>query len=261
MLSLPAIAEEPIAAYDPRQVGEALWPDEFPLEFLLKQRAQSAYDFAALYQQRPAPVEGALLKREWLTQLVDVVPAQAKRIRYWDKAGTEGGGAYTAGVLLALHEGLYYLEDVIRGQWSALQREQVIRQTAELDAQRYGKWAVAVYFEQEPGSGGKESAQNTLRNLAGFEVHADKPVTNKDARLKPFAAQAEAGNVRLKRADWNFAFIEEATAVPHGTYRDQTDAAGGAFNKLSEPVQRPLHVPFSGLYKSCDGGRERIKYR
>lgn len=242
VLCLPAIAEEPIASYDPRQVGEALWEAEFPLEFLYKTRAQSAYEFAALYQQRPAPSEGVILKREWLEgedKLVDAIPARARRVRYWDKAGTANAGAFTVGLLMAEHEGIYYLEDIVRGQWDAADREKVIKQTAEKDAVKYGsKWAVDIWQEQEPGSGGKESAQNTVRNLRGYVIHTDKPVTNKDARLQPFASQAKAGNVRFLRAPWNFTFIEEACTVPYGVYRDQTDAAGGAFNKLSEPTAK-----------------------
>lgn len=237
VLSLPAIAEEPLAPYDPRQVGEALWANEYPLEFLYKTRAQSAYEFAALYQQRPAPAEGIIIKREWLEGddiLVDAVPAKARRIRYWDKAGTkDGNGACTAGVLLAAHEGIFYIEDIVRGRWDAPDREKVIKQTAEKDAAQYGsKWAVHIWQEQEPGSGGKESAQNTERNLAGFVISTDRPQTNKNERLTPFAAQCKAGNVRMKRAAWNFGFIEEATTVPYGKLRDQTDATAGAFNKL-----------------------------
>ncbi len=252
VLSLPAIAEEPLADYDQRQVGEALWEAEYPLEFLYKTRAQSAYEFAALYQQRPAPAEGILFKREWFEgedKLVDAIPAKAKRIRYWDKAGTKGGdGACTAGVLLAAHEGMYYIEDIVRGRWDAAEREKIIKQTAEEDARKYGsKWAVHIWQEQEPGSGGKESAQNTVRNLAGFVIDTDKPVTNKDARLTPFASQCKAGNIRMKRAPWNFGFIEEACAIPYGKLRDQTDAAGGAFNKHAEPESKVSVTRHSGF--------------
>jgi hypothetical protein len=36
------------------------------------------------------------------------------------------------------------------------------------DRAKPGSYEVVV--EQEPGSGGKESAENTIRNLAGFKV-------------------------------------------------------------------------------------------
>jgi len=41
---------------------------------------------------------------------------------------------------------------------------------------------VIIYIEQEPGSGGKESADNTIRNLAGFKCIADRPTGDKIKR-------------------------------------------------------------------------------
>ena len=87
------------------------------------------------WQVRP---EGAMFKRDWFA-VVEERPAQASRVRYWDKAATEGGGARSAGVLIARTErGLYYIEDVVCGQWSALKREQIMRATAERDGRRGG---------------------------------------------------------------------------------------------------------------------------
>jgi predicted phage terminase large subunit-like protein len=92
---------------------------------------------------------------------------------------------------------------------------------------------VHIYVEQEPGSGGLESAESTIKNLIGFVIEADRPTGDKDTRLEPFAAQAEAGNVRLVRGDWTGPYIEEMCAIPNGKRRDQGDATSGAFNKLA----------------------------
>jgi predicted phage terminase large subunit-like protein len=241
VISIPAIAEHPIADYDPRQEGELLWENKFDAKTVRTiQTVAGAYRWNALYQQRPKAPEGNKIKRSWLP-IVPAAPAEArkvKRTRYWDKGGTQDGGAYTAGVLLFEHEGMTYIEDVVRGQWSAGEREAVIKQTAELDAQRYkSKTAVSIYVEQEPGSGGKESADNTVKNLKGFKVYKDRPSGDKDTRLEPFAAQAEAGNVRLLQGQWNYSYIEEMVTIPFGKYRDQGDATAGAFNKHSEMSQ------------------------
>jgi predicted phage terminase large subunit-like protein len=152
-------------------------------------------------------------------------------VRYWDKAGTDDGGKYSAGVLMSRSpEGLVFVENSTRGQWGALDRERVIEQTADLDARRPGP--LEIWTEQEPGSGGKESAENTIRRLARYAIYADKVTGSKDVRLDPFAAQAEAGNVYLVRGDWNEAYIDELCGVPNGKYRDQADASAGAYNKL-----------------------------
>lgn len=229
-LGLPQGDPDPLA----RAPGAALCPQRFSRAALGEIQADvGTMAWAAEYEGVPRAPEGNRFKRAWFP-IVDAAPVEARRVRYWDKAGTAGGGAYTAGVLMAHAEGLYYIEDMIRGQWSAHQREQVIRQTAELDGQRYGgPGAVQIWIEQEPGSGGKESAEATIRNLAGFAIQADRPTGNKDVRLEPLAAQAEAGNVRVMRGPWNWDYIEELCSVPSGAYRDQADASAGAFNKLA----------------------------
>ncbi len=250
VLNLPAIAEAPIPDYDPRQEGEPLWASEFDAVFMRGQRASvGSYTWNALYQQRPKAPEGNRIKRHWFS-VVPSVPAEARkaqRTRYWDKGGTQDGGAYTAGVLLFTWEGITYIENVVRGQWSAGERETIIKQTAELDGQRYGRTHVSVYVEQEPGSGGKESAENTIKNLSGFKVYKDRPSGDKDTRLEPFAAQAEAGNVRLVAGDWNYAYIEEMVAIPNGKYRDQADATAAAFNKHTEGGAKSVRVGYQGL--------------
>lgn len=248
VLRLPAIAESqeerdrhnqrmglPVGEPDPlgRQPGEPLCPRRYSASELAKLRRDvGSLGWAAEYQASPMAPEGNRFKRAWF-QIVDEAPIEATRVRYWDKAGTAGGGAYTAGVLLArATEGLYYVEDVIRGQWSAHERETVMRQTAQLDAAKHGD-TVQIWVEQEPGSGGKESAEATVRNLAGFSIRAETVTGDKATRAEPFAAQAEAGNVKLLRGAWNGDYIDELSGFPHGTYKDQVDASSGAFNKLS----------------------------
>ena len=90
-----------------------------------------------------------------------------------------------------------------------------------------------VYVEQEPGSGGKESAESTIRMLAGYAVYADRVTGNKVVRAEPFAAQVQGGNVGLVAGEWVTAFLDEAEVFPAGKWKDQIDAAAGAFSKLA----------------------------
>jgi predicted phage terminase large subunit-like protein len=64
ILALPAIAVEG----DPmkRKVGEALWPDQFPIDVLEKIKRLNARGFSALYQGQPTPDDGDFFKRDWL---------------------------------------------------------------------------------------------------------------------------------------------------------------------------------------------------
>ena len=129
------------------------------------------------------------------------------------------------------HHGQFHVADVVRGQWSAQQRNRIMRETAEQDARRFRR--VQIWVEQEPGSGGKESAEYTIRQLAGFAVSAERVTGDKVARAAPLAAQAEGHNLLLAAAAWNRDFIDELTAFPLGRHDDQVDAASGAFNKLT----------------------------
>ena len=51
-----------------------------------------------------------------------------------------------------------------------------------------------ICVEQEPGSGGKESVEATIRMLAGFVAEADRVTGSKEVRADPFAAQWQAGS-------------------------------------------------------------------
>lgn len=53
VLRFPAICDDTSKADDPRQAGEALWPSRYSVEELDKTRANSEYEWAALYQQNP----------------------------------------------------------------------------------------------------------------------------------------------------------------------------------------------------------------
>lgn len=229
VVNLPALAEENDPLDPPRSPGAALWPDRYDVATLAQIRSVlGSYSFSALYQQRPTPPGGGMFKREWF-EIVNAAPAAAARCRYWDKAGTEGGGDWSCGVKIVRDDdGLFYVEDVVRGQWSALARERIMRQTAQLDGGN-----VSVGVEQEPGSGGVESAEASIRNLAGFPVYAERVTGDKAVRAMPFAAQCEARNVKLVQGSWNAAYLDELCSFPFGSHDDQVDASSGAFAKLA----------------------------
>lgn len=247
ILRLPAIAENqkdrdrnneslglPRGQPDPlrRKAGEPLCPLRFSKESLLELKTDvGPMGWNAEYQGIPTAPEGNEFKREWFV-IIDDLPAHFESIvRYWDKAATQDGGDYTVGILMGSIDGLYYVIDVVRGQWSTGNRENVMKQTAEMDYQDYGN-KVKVYHEEEPGSSGKDSAEATNKNLAGYPVFAVKSTGSKEVRAQPFIAQCAAGNVRLLKAKWNKAYIDELCAFPNGTNDDQIDGSSGAFNKI-----------------------------
>jgi predicted phage terminase large subunit-like protein len=216
---------------DPRtEDGELLFPERFSRTTVDRdKKIMGRMAVAGQFQQRPAPRGAGFFEWEKL-EIVEAAPKKLRQfVRYWDKAGTNGAGAYTAGVLMAKdREGVFYVLDVVRGQWSAPKREKVIKQTAQTDGVK-----VKVWVEQEPGSGGKESAESTVKGLAGFRAYAERATGEKTLRAEPYSVQVDAGNVKVVAGAWNKDFIDEHKTFPVGKYKDQIDAASGAFNKLA----------------------------
>lgn len=238
---------------DPRtEAGELLFEQRFPRAVVERdKRAMGAIATAGQFQQRPTPRGGGMFPIDEF-RIVEAPPAPDRikaTVRYWDKAGTDaqksGATAQTAGVLMHyLHDGSFVVGDVQFGQWAALERERRIKQTAEIDGRR-----IKVYVEQEPGSGGKESAEATIRNLAGFSVYADRPTGDKAVRAEPYAAQVQGGNVSIVRAPWNLPFLHEHEAFPVGATKDMVDAAAAALNILTGAKNgSATTAPVQGLY-------------
>lgn len=199
-------------------------------EILEQKRVEMGdYAYAMQYMQQIVPKAGSFFDVSKLLTINNIDEKEIIRVvRYWDKAGTHQAGCYTVGVKMAmLKNRTYAVLDVVRGQWEASEREKIIRQVAELDGQQ-----VTVFIEQEPGSGGKESAESTIRNLAGYRCYADRPSGDKISRADTLAVQLNAGNISMLRAEWNNEFKRELEFFPYGKFKDQVDATSGAFNML-----------------------------
>lgn len=217
---------------EPRKVGDVLFPEFKSKEFILERKGSyTASSWESLYQQDPIISGGGFFHIAEFKIIGSFSRANIKKsVRYWDKAGTHGGGAFTAGILMHLmNDGEFIIEDVVRGQWSAWDREQRIKQTGEID-QANGR--TEIWVEQEPGSGGLESAERTIANLSGMLAYKDKVTGDKEFRAEPYAAQQQGGHIHLLRKPWNREFINEHETFPAGKYKDQVDAAAGAFAKL-----------------------------
>jgi len=151
-------------------------------------------------------------------------------VRYWDKAGTQDGGAYTAGVKIAqLKNDRFLVMDVVRGQWGTSKRESMIEERVKMDGP-----LVAQYLEQEPGSGGKDSALISQQMIAklGNNVFLDRPTGDKIYRADPFSVAVNFGYVYMLEGEWNKDFTDEMSDFPFSDYKDQVDAGSGAYLQI-----------------------------
>ena len=125
-----------------------LFPEFKSYEFLMERKApMTIASWESLYQQNPIITGGGIfpVDRVKLSQAMPPDDKIKKVVRYWDKAGTTDDGAYTAGVLMiSVEDGGWFIPDVVRGQWGAFERENIIKATAERDAERYGRMKVVI---------------------------------------------------------------------------------------------------------------------
>jgi phage terminase large subunit-like protein len=199
------------------------------------------FGYAGQFLQTPVPLSGGMFKTDCFLAGPSPVVGRSATVRYWDKAGTRDGGAYTVGVKMTkwlnpqLKQNLYGVRHVARFQLEAASREKQILQTAIMDGKD-----VVVAVEQEPGSSGKEAAEATARMLAehGFRCSMDKPTGDKTARADVYATAVNSRSVYVDPGEWNGAYFDELQYFPDSTYKDQTDASSGAFKVLT---QRKAH--------------------
>ena len=205
-------------------------PIRLPRKVLDQIKGTSAYAYASQYLQTPIPLGGGMFNGDILRESITNEPAPKlkKIVRFWDKAASHEQGCYTAGVKMGIDfTGKFWILNVRRFQKATDARERAILATARLDGT-----AVEIGMEQEPGSAGIDSIQASIKNLAGWRVVPERPSGEKAVRAEPFATQVSAANVAMVEGEWNDDFITECEYFPNSTYKDQVDAAAGAFRML-----------------------------
>lgn len=231
--------------------GELLFPERFPRHVVDRdQTVLGAYATAGQHQQRPSPRGGLMFKRVFFP-VVDAAPAHARRVRGWDLAASEaratqaagvqkgkkkssgptGGPAYTCGLLMSRDlAGVFYIEDVQRVRMEPGGVKRTVLNIASQDEARYP--GIEIDLPQDPGQAGKAQARDFVGSLAGHIVRTSPESGDKIQRAEPVQAQAEAGNIKVVKGEWNEAFFEEIELFPAGTFKDQVDAMSRAFARL-----------------------------
>jgi predicted phage terminase large subunit-like protein len=208
--------------------------------------------WASLYQGRPAPAEGGILKRGWWRtydqplalptgQMAEVdgeqVPvmaaldADAELLQSWDMAfkGTAKSD-FVVGQVWLKRGANAYLVDQVRGRFDF---PDTVKQFRLLSA----KWPQAVLKIVEDKANGPAVIASLANEIAG--IVPEQPDGSKEARASAVAAVIEAGNVWLPSAQlapWIGDLVEEAAAFPNGTNDDQVDA-------LTQALKRQLIIP------------------
>lgn len=226
----------PLGQPDPagRQPGQALWPDVHTIESLLLWKKSDPPGFQALGQGRPRAAGGSIFKGEWFKRCkASDVPRDADRCRFWDKAGTQDAGDFTASVRGARSkDGRYFVENITNDRLSAYYRDEKIKSVSENDAYTVG--SVAIRADQDPAQAGKSDAENFRRMLEKYDVQTKVVSGDKVVNARPFASAVESGNVWLVEAPWNDLYISQLESFNKGKFDDLVDASSGMYNHLAK---------------------------
>lgn len=211
-----------------RKRGEMMWPEWFTEKHWNQFRGE-ARTWGALFQQLPKPKDGLMFNPDKI-EIVETLPAgRITWVRGWDLAATEGGGAYTVGGLLGIHQpsGRPIIAHIERFQHAPGKRDDRIKNTTVGDGRM-----VKQDLPDDPGAGGTAVVEYLVKKLKGFSVVWGPESGKKEQRAEPLASEVNIGNVMMLRGDWNKPLKDEMRSFPNGTYKDQVDALSRAYSRL-----------------------------
>ena len=242
VIRLPAICEGP---EENRAIGEALWPHWYSREWLLEKQAENgSRAWNALYQQRPAPDEGSIIKKEWFQYYNPrEYKIEGKRVNfYFDTAYTNNEkNDPTAGIAyIKENSDLYVLE--CAAEW--LDFGQQMKFVSEFTA-RNGYTASSI-IRVEPKATGI-TLVGEMRRLTGLNIkEGEQPKGDKIARANRCQGTIEGGRIFLpKGMDWVGQFLDECAAFNNAAHDDRVDCLTGMI--INEFL---ISKPKQGLYSA-----------
>jgi predicted phage terminase large subunit-like protein len=247
VLSLPAIAErdEEFEAMTPygkyryrRKTGEALHPERESLAALEVVRQEiGSYNFAAQFQQTPAPFGGGMIQQAWF-RFYDRLPDKFDRvIQSWDTANVAAAlNSYTVCTTWGEKDYQLYLLDVFRQRLNYPDLRRAVRERAA----SYRADVVLIEYQASGVQLYQELARDGIRGITKYEPKDDK--TMRFYRQVPFI---ESGAVQLPRqAGWLPDYLHELLAFPKGTYDDQADSTSQALDWIKQNQRMPALIEY-----------------
>jgi len=226
ILNLPAILEIKTKD-DPRNVGEALWPEKLNLERLNKIKAVSPRVFASLYQQKPAPLEGNIINPAWWRFYREPPSMFDRVIQSWDLSFEEGEDhSYVVGQVWGKKGINAYLLYQYRQQVGFNDTIKAIAMVSAL----YPKAGKKIVENKANGPGVRNYLENKIPGIVKKDVQGSK--TDRLLSVSPFI---QSGNVYLpdpKQNMWVLDFISEYANFPNAGDDDQVDAGSQALDDL-----------------------------
>lgn len=237
-LNLEAIKVGAPTELDPRERGEALWPERHSFELLQEKRLLDPLTFEALYQGRPAPAEGLLYGERF--QCYDTLPEGATlRANYTDTA--DGGEDYLCSLCYVVGaDGLIYVTDLVFTQEPMEVSEPLVGEMLDRNH--------TVVARIESNNGGRGFARALKRQIKGrTRIEWFHQSRNKEARILSHASTV-IERLRLPRK-WRERWPEFASTLTSykriyrsNRYHDAADVITGVIEQEVESPNKRIRA-------------------
>ena len=257
VINLPCECESPDDVLG-RELGEALMPEigkddawliDFKQGYMTKNGSMA---WNAMFQGRPAAMEGNMIKREWW-KYYDVLPdcptwIMSVDATFKDKEDND----FVAIQCWAKRETDMYLVDQIQAHLDFTETINAIKAMK-------GKYpnVRAVYIEDKANG----SAIISVLRKTMLGVIAVNPDGGKVARANAVTPLIEAGNVYLpKYSAFSEALVDECAAFPNGAHDDLVDCMSQGLNKLANyhAKEKKSADPMGTFYKVFNKPKSKI---
>jgi len=235
-INLPALNEDGPSEYDPREVGEPLWPDKHTAEELELMRISNAMTFAGQYQQRPAPKEGNIFKK---FKYYKALPDDSYfKIHSWDMTfkakskskkgkvdfvvGTEWGKRRST-------KDIYLMPDMVRARMGYSDTEIAVKAFIA----RHPDFKALLIEDKANGS----AIIDRLKKAKVKRIKEIEPTGDKEERAEAVAPLFDSGDIYLPHKSicpWIEDFVNEMKVFPNGKHDDQVDSATQAIEYLDK---------------------------
>lgn len=220
---------------DPRKKeGALLMPARFGVSEVLKLRAElGSYGYSGQCQQRPAPLEGGILKKNWFKLYTEkIYPKLELVIQSWDTAFSDKpDAAYSACSTYGIFKYNGVINILLLSCWRGRVGYPELRDRAKrlfknyLDIDKEPKTTSGQFTVNRCIIESKATGDPLLRDLklAGIHPTPYSPRGDKEARVQQVSAYIEAGIVHYADRPENKEFIEEMAKFPNASSRDYVD--------------------------------------
>jgi len=239
VISLPARAEqdETFPIHDAlgqrnftRIPGGLLIPARESEETLRQIKARtSAYNFSAQYQQAPMPLEGGIVKVDWLRYYTpDQKPREFSSILLSCDTANKAAEVndYSVITVWGVIDQSYYLLDVIRKKVEFPGLRRMVVETAKA-------YSYPIVLIEDKASGTQLIQDLTQERHFNIKPYAPPPKSDKVIRLHSQTTVFENGQVLLPQdAPWLAEYVRELTGFPGSRFDDQVDSTTQALDYL-----------------------------